>query len=191
VLALAHHYDEPVTSGGVTYRARVYGAREADGQIGGWIVFFPLGGGRVVSTARETTQADLADLGYWAADLADLGYWASGLTHVYLEGALDRALDLQPDAVIGRELERLEALETSVELEAHTLEAAAAAARAESEVVKTARERTEDRFLATVADEAERDAVAHEIAAEDARAAAKAATGALRAKKQPAAKKKK
>jgi hypothetical protein len=181
MLALAHHFDEPVTSGGVTYRARVYGAREADGKIGGWIVFFPFGGGRVVSTARETTQSDLADL----------GYWASGLTHVYLQGALDRALDLQPDAVIGRELDRLEALETSAALEANALETAAAAARAESDAVHVARERTEDRFLATVAGEAEADAAAHEAAAKGARQTAKAAADTLRARKQGSSKKKK
>ena len=181
MLALAHHYDEPVTSDGVTYRARVYGARQADGQIGGWIVFFPRGGGRVIATARETTQSDLADL----------GYWASGLTHVYLEGALDRALDLQPDAVIGRELDRLEALETSAALDANALETAAAAARAESDVVRAARERTEDRFLATVAGEAEAEAAAHEAAAKGARQTAKAASGALRARRKgPSAKKK-
>jgi hypothetical protein len=181
VLALAHHYDEPVRSGGVTYRARIYGGMEADGTIGGWIVFFPLGGGRVISTARETTQADLADL----------QYWASGLTHVYLQGALERALDLQPDAQLAVELDRLEALETSAALEANSLEAAATAARAESDIVHAARERTEDRFLASVADAAETEAHAHEVAAKGARQQAKAASGALRTRKQGAAGKKK
>ncbi len=54
-----------------------------DGMWEGWIEFVPLGGGRPVHTARETTQPNKKDT----------VYWASGLTAVYLEGALKRALN--------------------------------------------------------------------------------------------------
>src|SRR5690606_39119818 len=88
LLALARHYDEPVASASGVYRARVYGRVLEDGRWGGWLVFFPAGGGRVAATDRETSQSGFADL----------AYWASGLTHAYLEGALERALALQPEA---------------------------------------------------------------------------------------------
>ena len=158
MLALAHHYDEPVVgSDGVTYRARVYGGADTSGQWGGWIVFFPTGEGRVISTAQETSQSSLADL----------GYWASGLTHVYLIGALSRALALEPEVALQRELTRLERLET--------------AAR---------RAGTEDRLLASVADAAETEAELHEAAARVSRTTAKAADRALRAPtKRPPARK--
>ena len=74
---------ETVTSGiGITYRPRVYG--DPQGVMwDGYIVFFPLAGGAVISTPRETTQRTLADLERWALTL----------NHVYLEGALVRALE--------------------------------------------------------------------------------------------------
>lgn len=182
MLAVAHHYDEPVASGGVTYRARVYGGAATDGRWGAWIVFFPVGGGRVIATDRETTQSSIADL----------GYWASGLTHTYLQGALDRALALQPEEQIARELERLERMEASADARAETLEAAASAARTESRLVEAARERTEERLLETVAEEAEAEAQTHEVAAELSRREAEAADRALRARKgTPSSKKKK
>ena len=139
MLAIAHHYDEPVARGGITYRARVYTEIETDGMWTAWIVFFPAGGGRVISTDRETTQSNLEAV----------RYWASGLTHTYLHGALDRALSLQPELSLARELDRLERLEESAELRAETHEAAAAEARMESDIVAAARERAEDRLLAT------------------------------------------
>jgi hypothetical protein len=54
-----------------------------DGLWQGWIEFFPLDGGDPIRSGRETTQPNLADA----------EYWATGLTHVYLEGALRRALN--------------------------------------------------------------------------------------------------
>ena len=173
MLALAHHYDELVTSAKGTYRARVYGAAQDDGMWGGWLVFFPVGNGPVISTDRETTQSSLADL----------GYWASGLTHLYLHGALERALALQPDAQLAAELERLERIEASAESRAETLEAAASVARAESRLAEAAREKTEDRLLGAIADTAKADAKAHERAAAASRAEAKAAATARRARK--------
>ena len=144
MLAIAHHYDEPVARGGITYRARVYTEAESDGMWAAWIVFFPAVGGRVISTDRETTQSNLEAV----------RYWASGLTHTYLHGALDRALSLQPELRLSRELDRLERLEASAELRAASHEAAAAEARLESDIAADARERTEERLLATTADAA-------------------------------------
>jgi hypothetical protein len=178
VLALAHHYDEPVARAGITYRARVYTEVQTDGMWTAWIVFFPAGGGRVISTDRETTQSNLNAV----------RYWASGLTHTYLHGALDRALSLQPELRLARELDRLERLEESAELHAETHEAAAAEVRMESGVVADVRERAEERLLSTTARTAKADARAHETAAAAAREMAKAADGALRSRKRPAAK---
>lgn len=59
---------------------------EADGRWQGWIEFVPLDGSTVLRTGRETTQRSREDL----------LYWASGLTAVYLEGALHRALSPLP-----------------------------------------------------------------------------------------------
>ena len=53
-----------------------------DGRWQGWIEFLPLGEGEPVRSSRETTQPNRRDT----------EYWASGLTYVYLEGALHRAL---------------------------------------------------------------------------------------------------
>src|SRR6266566_5970410 len=48
----------------------------------GWIEFIPIGRWTPVRTPRETTQPNRRNA----------VYWATGLTPVYLEGALDRAL---------------------------------------------------------------------------------------------------
>jgi hypothetical protein len=182
MLDLAHHYEELLTSPKGTYRARVYGEQLDNGRWAGWLVFVPVGGGRLIATEHETTQATLADL----------AYWGSGLTEVYLQGALDRALALQPEAELARELERLEKLEASAETRADALESAAAAARIESRVAEAARERTEERLLETIADTAQIEAEAHEEAAAVSRSTAHAAERALRKQKprKPPAKKK-
>jgi hypothetical protein len=181
VLAIAHHYDEPVASEQDTYRARVYGKRLDDGMWGGWIVFFPSTGGHVISTGRETTQNSFGAV----------KHWASGLTHLYLHGALERALALQPEAQLSRDLERIAGIEQSSEAEAETLEAAASLARAESRLAEVARQRTEDLFLESVADGAALDAEVHTQAAARARATAAAADRALRGRKRKTATRKK
>jgi hypothetical protein len=147
----------------------------------GWLVFFPVGGGRVIATDRETTQPSLAAL----------TYWASGLTPVYLEGALVRALSLQPELQLARELDELERLETTAAARAVTLETAAELARAESRLAGVARERTEDRFLGAVAATSEAEAAAHEQAAAAARKTAKAAEKAQRSRTRTKSSKKK
>jgi hypothetical protein len=75
----------PLVTGpdGTRYEARACGAPMPDG-VGwqGWIEFVPIAGGDPVRTSRETTQPNRTDT----------EYWASGLTPVYLDGALARAL---------------------------------------------------------------------------------------------------
>lgn len=74
---------ELVAAEGLVYRPRAYGDPDPPGGWAGWIVFFPLRGGVAIAPpAPETRQMSLASLDAWAA----------GLTFVYLEGALARAL---------------------------------------------------------------------------------------------------
>ena len=84
--------DTFVGDNGISYRARACGRELDDGRWEGWIEFEALDGSRVVRTQRETTQPNRTDT----------AYWATGLTPVYLEGALDRALhpgQIPPPAV--------------------------------------------------------------------------------------------
>jgi hypothetical protein len=76
-------FAEAITSeDGKNYTARACGSEMDDGRWQGWIEFLPLGDGDPVRSSRETTQPNRRDA----------EYWASGLTYVYLEGALHRAL---------------------------------------------------------------------------------------------------
>jgi hypothetical protein len=68
---------------GIPYQARACGAPMSDGLWEGWIEFDPIGGGELLRTPRETTQPNRIDT----------EYWSTGLTPVYLEGALRRALE--------------------------------------------------------------------------------------------------
>jgi hypothetical protein len=70
-------------SDGSKYVAQACGAPNADGLWDGWIEFLPTHGGSPLRSSRETTQPNKTDA----------EYWASGLTAVYLEGALERALN--------------------------------------------------------------------------------------------------
>lgn len=77
-------FADPVTGAdGRVYRAQACGAPMPDGIWEGWIEFLPADGGPALRSPRETTQPNRTDT----------AYWASGLTAVYLEGALDRALN--------------------------------------------------------------------------------------------------
>src|SRR4051794_33937204 len=67
---------------GTVYRAQACGAPNGDGLWEGWIEFVPVDGGSPLRSSRETTQPNRKDA----------AYWATGLTPVYLEGALERAL---------------------------------------------------------------------------------------------------
>ena len=76
-------YQLPVRNpNGLQYEARAYGAAIDHVLWEGWIEFVPIGGGRTLRTPRETTQPNRVDT----------VYWATGLTGVYLEGALIRAI---------------------------------------------------------------------------------------------------
>jgi hypothetical protein len=72
-----------VGDNGVPYRAHICGAPQPDGTWQGWVEFVPLDGGEPIRSGRETTQPNRTDA----------AYWATGLTAVYLEGALQRALN--------------------------------------------------------------------------------------------------
>jgi hypothetical protein len=63
------------------YIARACGSEMADGRWQGWVEFVS-DDGNAVRSGRETTQPNRQDT----------EYWATGLTQVYLEGALRRAL---------------------------------------------------------------------------------------------------
>ena len=77
-------FSEPVGKpGGITYLARACGGEMPDGLWQGWVEFLPLEGGDPIRSGRETTQPNREDT----------LYWATGLTPIYLEGALDRALN--------------------------------------------------------------------------------------------------
>ena len=85
-------FDEPIAApGGKIYFAQAVG-KEVDGGLWhGWLEF--LGAEDAldsVASDRETTQPNRKNI----------EYWAQGLTRVYLEGALDRAIlrTQQPDS---------------------------------------------------------------------------------------------
>ena len=80
-------YQTPIAApDGTLYEARAVGDDMPGGGWQGWLEFVPLAGGPPVNTSRETTQPNQMDT----------EYWATGLTPVYLEGALKRALTPPP-----------------------------------------------------------------------------------------------
>ena len=66
----------------VRYHAHACGAEMPDGRWQGWLEFVPLDGAAAIRSGLETTQPNRKDM----------MHWATGLTPVYLEGALQRAL---------------------------------------------------------------------------------------------------
>jgi hypothetical protein len=75
-------FSDPVVLDGEVYLARACGAEADHGLWQGWIEFTSVDDGRVIRSARETTQPNRGDT----------IYWATGLTPVFLEGSLRRAL---------------------------------------------------------------------------------------------------
>jgi hypothetical protein len=67
---------------GREFMAKACGTEAPGGLWQGWIEFTPIDGGTTLRSGRETTQPNRQDL----------AYWATGLTGVYLEGALHRAM---------------------------------------------------------------------------------------------------
>ena len=89
-------FDEPIIHGDGTFQARVVGRAAEDGMWEGWMEFVPTspGGTNVVVSAVESRQPEREHL----------RYWAEGLTVVYAEGSLERAL--HPTVVRTRVAER-------------------------------------------------------------------------------------
>ena len=84
-------YHKPVVApDGTSYEARACGAPMTGSIWEGWIEFIPRDGGEPLRSRRETTQPNRTDL----------EYWATGLTQVYLEGALRRAIDAPPTVLV-------------------------------------------------------------------------------------------
>jgi hypothetical protein len=80
--ALVEYPDVIIDDDGKRYIARAVGAQVAGHSWHGWIEFESMDDGAVIRSGRETTQPNLKDA----------VYWATGITPVYLEGALRRAL---------------------------------------------------------------------------------------------------
>ena len=79
---LVEYTDVVITAGAKRYTAQACGAPVASGQWQGWLEFTDVDTGESIRSGRETTQPNRTDT----------VYWATGLTAVYLEGALERAL---------------------------------------------------------------------------------------------------
>jgi hypothetical protein len=162
-------------AGGQWYRPRAYGDPQPDGRWKGWLIFFPLlGGGAIAPPHPETIQPT------WTA----LMTWAQGITPVYLEGALERALTVaeEPVALVSQlataeydALEDAERLETAAEVQrsvADLDDAAADAARREADDLRRQRLASERALAAEDEAAAKAEAAVHEEAARDARKAA-------------------
>ena len=90
IRVIAVYHDAPLRMpDGRTYTAQACGRERDDGMWEGWFEFLAHDGSAVLRSERETTQPNLADL----------EYWATGITPVYLEGALERALTPPPVVV--------------------------------------------------------------------------------------------
>ena len=72
-----------VAPDGTRWTPRACGGVADDGLWEGWIEFASADGTAHARTGRETEQPNREDL----------AYWATGLTQVYLEGALRRAIE--------------------------------------------------------------------------------------------------
>lgn len=76
-------YENVVEHEGTPYAARAVCEERSNGMWDGWVEFHSVGGSGWIATERETTQPSHETV----------RYWATGLTHAYLEGALERAID--------------------------------------------------------------------------------------------------
>jgi hypothetical protein len=83
---LAIYPDAIVGSDGRTYTVRACGSPMDDSRWQGWLEFVPVDGAPPIRSSRETTQPNRVDT----------AYWATGLTPIYLEGSLQRALKPGP-----------------------------------------------------------------------------------------------
>jgi hypothetical protein len=164
----------PIVAGGVWYRPRAYGDPRSDGIWDGWLIFFPRDRASAIAPpGPETTQSSMAAL----------AGWAEGVSSVYLEGALDRALGLaeQPPIITRlteaeyQALEDAERLETEATVErtaAKIDEDAAQTARLDAKRLRQERLAAESELAAVEGAAAKVEASLHEQAARDARALA-------------------
>lgn len=82
-------FQTPVSApDGTRYVARAVGAMFDGPTWQGWVEFVPVNGGSALRSPRETTQPNRVDI----------EYWATGLTPIYLDGALVRALEAEAAA---------------------------------------------------------------------------------------------
>ena len=79
---LVEYSDVVISAGTSRYMARACGTAVESGHWQGWLEFIDLDTGDALRSPRETTQPNKTDT----------VYWATGLTPIYLEGALQRAL---------------------------------------------------------------------------------------------------
>ena len=78
-------FDEPIAAtDGKIYFAHAVGKEVEGGRWDGWLEFQDVEALDAIASGRETTQPNRKNL----------EYWAQGLTKVYLEGALNRAISL-------------------------------------------------------------------------------------------------
>jgi hypothetical protein len=194
-------FETMLSADGRWYRPKVFGNQTADGTWDGFIVFFPLGVGNVISTPRETTQSSGAAIREWALTL----------DQVYLEGALARALNASAGVPVVGSLSDLAVAESTAAADAAALHHAAdrvaaevssaaavaemhdrAAAVARENAAELERERQEIESLADEATRADAEAAAagHESAARTALAIARDAAP-RKARKRPASSRRK
>jgi hypothetical protein len=131
MVRLVHEFGPMVVaSSGDVYVARAYAAQNAKSSWDGWLVFFPLSGGRALPTDRETTQPNIEAV----------AYWAGGLTPIYLEGALGRAIALLPEAQLERRAQAAAREEAITRAESEAYAAAAEQARVLADAAKERRD---------------------------------------------------
>lgn len=133
MVVLVQEFGSVVTSDeGKVHTAHAYASQQAEGTWAGWLVFFPLTGGRALPTDRETTQPNVDAV----------TYWASGLSPIYLEGALRRAIALSPEVQRERIARAAEREEAAARAEAAAHEQRARELRAVAERARDRREAT-------------------------------------------------
>jgi hypothetical protein len=136
MLTLVHRSSLIVSTGLDSYRPRVYAEQRPDGTWDSWIVFFRVGGGRVIATDRQQAANSLAELSLW---------WAA-LTDVDLDRALERALELEPLAELEEQLAHLQRLESEAQADAAEFQLAADSAKADAADARNKRESTEKKL---------------------------------------------
>jgi hypothetical protein len=114
---------------GERYVAQAYMDQQPGDLWEAWLVFFSLTSGAAIATDRETTQSTREHI----------LYWATGLTETYLQGALERALDLRPEALLARHVARAERQEAYALAEADLYTAAAEQALEAAEAARRRR----------------------------------------------------